>query len=311
MDSLKALLTTPCGIRHTKDHMIILLLYVDDIILTGPNEHHLASFISQLGQEFAMTDLGSLHHFLGIEATWSTTGLTLSQTKYAVDLLNQTGMIGSKLCTTPVWLGSKLSTVQGEPLPDPKEYRTIVGVLQYLTMTRPDICYAMNQVCQHMHAPTTAYLVAVKRILRYIKHTVGTGLHIQPSPLSQLIGYSDADWAGCPDTRRSTTGFCTYLGPNLISWGSKKQPTISRSSSEAEYKALAVTMSKLLWLSYLLADLDVHLPLPFILRYDNIPSTHLAANPVLHARTKHIEVDYHFVRDLVVNKKVHIKFVPF
>ncbi|XP_043717781.1 uncharacterized mitochondrial protein AtMg00810-like [Telopea speciosissima] len=256
-----------------------------------------------------MTDLGELHYFLGIEATQNSSGILLSQTKYTLDLLSGTGMKECKPATTPTTVGSKVSTIQGQLLDDPHEYRQIIGALQYLTMTRLDISYAVNQVCQYLQAPRTDHLVAVKHILCYLKHTVGAGTLLKPGPLQLIVAYTDADWADCPDTRRSTTGFCTYLGPNLISWGSRKQPTVSRSSSEAEYKALAVIVSEMLWLSYLLNDLRITATYPVVICCDNISATQMAANPVLHARTKHIELDYHFVRDLVISNKVTVQFV--
>ncbi|XP_043691539.1 uncharacterized mitochondrial protein AtMg00810-like [Telopea speciosissima] len=296
-------------VHHSDLGILVLLLYVDDIILIGDNSSHPHKFIQQLSTAFAMSDLGDLHYFLGIEATKNHTGLLLTQKKYSLDLLHRIGMTGCKPCTTPVTVGSKLSFSAGESLPDPHKYRQIVGALQYLTITRPDLCYAVNQVCQFMHSPTTEHLLAVKRILRYLKHTLGAGIVIRPGPITHLQAYTDADWAGYPDTRWSTTSFCVFLGNTLVSWCSKKQPIVSRSSSEAEYKALAITTSEMLWLSYLLSDLKVSLKHPLLLHCDNISATHMAANPVLHARTKHIEMDYHFVRDLVLNNTLKVQFV--
>ncbi|XP_042518478.1 uncharacterized mitochondrial protein AtMg00810-like [Macadamia integrifolia] len=241
--------------KHSTCGTLILLLYVDDIILTGDNGNALSTFIKCLSTEFAMTDLGELHYFLGVEATRTMAGLCLTQTKYSLDLLQKTGMTGCKSCGTPVASGSKLSAADGSTLVDPHEYRQVVGALQYLTLTRSDLSYSVNQAC----------------------------IDIKPGPISIVTAFTNADWAGCPDTRRSTTGFCTFLGSNLLSWGSKKQPTISRSSSESEYNALAVTVSEVLWLSYLLEDLHVPISLPLIINCDNISTTYMAANLVLHA----------------------------
>ncbi len=157
-------------------------------------------------------------------------------------------MQDSKPCPTPLASGSKLSAYDGAPLSDATEYRSIVGALQYLTLTRPDICYAVNQVCQFMHAFATVLLRAVKRILRYLKGSLGLGLTSTPGPKTTFFAFSDADWAGCPDSRRSTTGFCVFLRKNLLTWLSKKQPTLSRSSAEAEYKTLALTTSVMAFL---------------------------------------------------------------
>ena len=188
-------------------------------------------------------------------------------------------------------------------------YRSIVGALQYLTMTRPDITYAVNQLCQFMHAPKNSHLAAVKRILRYLKGTLGLGLSFRASSDFSLTAYSDADWAGCPDDRRSTTGSCIFLGPNLISWSSKKQPTVSRSSAEAEYRAVALTTADLHWIQFLVKDVGLFTVSTPRLFCDNISATYLAINPILHSRTQHIEIDYHFVRERVARGALLVQYV--
>lgn len=156
-----------------------------------------------------MKDLGDLHFCLGIKAKRTSTALVLAQTKYTLDLLTRTHMQDPKPCSTPPAPGSKLSAYDGAPLSDATEYRSIVGALQDLTLTRPDICYAVNQVCQFMHALTTA--PGCKTHLT-VSEGGSLGLTITPGPLTTFFAFSDADWAGCPDSRRSTTGFCVFLG---------------------------------------------------------------------------------------------------
>jgi hypothetical protein len=197
--------------------IMILLIYVNDIILTGSSSSLLHSFIRVLSQQFAMKDLSELHYFLGIEAKCTSTELHLCQSKYALSLLSRTSMLEAKPCSTLVLAGSKLSLHDGDTLSDPSLYRQIVNSFQYLTMTRPDITYAVNQACQFMHSPTTVHLQAVKRILRYIKGTIDLGIHLTACSSLTLHAFSDADWAGCPDDRRSTTGYCIFIGPNLVS----------------------------------------------------------------------------------------------
>jgi hypothetical protein len=278
--------------------IMVLLLYVDDIILTGSCPSLLQSFIHILSTQFAMKDLGDLHYFLGIEAMRTPQGLHLSQSKYTLALLSRANMLEAKPCSTPVPTISKLSFHDGDPLSNPSSYRQIVGALQYLTMTRPDLTYAVNQACQFMHSPTTTHLQAVKRILRYIKGTIDLGIHLTPCSSLTLHAFSDANWAGCPDDRRSTIGYCIFLGPNLVSWSCKKQPTVARSSAEAEYCALACVGAELTWLRSLLRELHISLHTPCHLYCDNVSATYIVANPVFHARTKHIEIDYHFICDL-------------
>jgi hypothetical protein len=212
-----------------------LLLYVDDIIVTASSAQFLQGLLDQLHREFAMTDLGPLHFFLGIAVTRNVDGLFLSQRQYATDLLQRAGMSDCHSVATPVDTQAKLSGSDGDPLADATEYRSLAGALQYLTLTRPDISYAVQQICLHMHAPRAPHLALVKRVLRYVRGTLEFGLHLRASSSTSLTAYYDADWAGCPDSRRSTSGYCVYYGDSLISWSSRRQTTVSRSSAEAKY----------------------------------------------------------------------------
>ena len=190
-----------------------LLVYVDDIILVSSSSMAADALISALGADFAVKDLGQLHFFLGIEVAHQSTGLTLSQKKYSLDLLRRAGMLKCKPSPTPMSSTDRLSAADGAPLSpeDSTEYRSIVGGLQYLTITRPDLSFEVNRVCQYLHAPTDVHWSAVKRILRYVRLTASYGLHLRSSSSGVLSAFSDADWAGCPDDRRST-------GDMLCSW---------------------------------------------------------------------------------------------
>lgn len=169
--------------------------------------------------------------------------------------------------------------------------------------------YSVNKVCQYLHAPTSVHWASVKRILRYVKGTTKLGITFQPSSSTLLSAFSDADWAGCLDDRRSTGGFAVFVGPNLVSWSARKQATVSRSSTEFEYKALANATAELIWVKALLSELGVKLKEKPCLWCDNIGATYLSANPVFHPRTKHIEIDFHFVRERVASKQLDIKFI--
>ncbi|GKU94201.1 hypothetical protein SLEP1_g7727 [Rubroshorea leprosula] len=204
----------------------ILLLYVDDNVLTASTNELLQQIISNLNKEFALKDLGPLHYFLSIEVTKFSGGIILSQNKYAHDLLNRASMMEAAPISTPLAIKDTITSRDTE-LVDATSYRSILGALQYLTVTSIDICHAVNRVCQFMQAPTISHLHLVKRILRYVKGTSQYGIrYLEHSPLS-LTGFCDADWAGCPFTRHSTTGFCIFLGANCVSWGSTKQLTVA------------------------------------------------------------------------------------
>jgi len=265
--------------------------------------------ITLLQSEFKLRDLGFVHFFLGIEVKSTAMGILLSQHKYALDIIQRAGMTSCKPVDTPLSASSKLTLIPGTLYSDPTRYRQIVGALQYLTFTRPDICYAVNKVCQFMHAPTEDHWSAVKRILRYLQATATYGLHItRDSPLS-LHGFTDSDWAGSIDNRKSTGGYLMYLGSTPISWKSGKQHTVARSSTEAEYKALADGTAEILLIRSLLTELRVPSSTVTTLWCDNLGATFLSANPVFHAHTKHVEVDYHFVRDRVTKQEIQVRFI--
>lgn len=286
-----------------------LLIYVDDIILTASSTTLLQQIIASLHREFDMTDLGALNYFLGISAARHSTGLFLSQKKYAIQLLERAHMANCNPSRTPVDTESKLGP-EGVPVQDPTLYRSLAGGLQYLTFTRPDLSYAVQQICLYMHDPREPHLAALKRILRYVRGTLDFGLHLYSSSTTSLVGYTDADWAGCPSTRRSTSGYCVFLGDNLLSWSSKRQQTLSRSSAEAEYRGVANVVAETAWLRNLLCELHSPLSTATLVYCDNVSAIYLSANPVQHQRTKHIEIDIHFVRDMVTTGQVRVLHVP-
>ena len=301
---------TSLFILHHGSSIAYLLVYVDDIILTANSTTTLELLIRSLKSEFSMSDLGALHHFLGINVSPNTSGFFLCQQQYALEILERAKMLNCKPVSTPIDTSSKVSSTAGSVLSNPTHYRSLTGALQYLTLTRPDIAYVVQQVCLFMHEPRDTHMQLIKRILRYLQGTSHYGLQFYRSSSHDLVSYTDADWAGCPDTRRSTSGFCVFLGSNLISWSSKRQPTVSRSSAEAEYRGMANCVAEACWLRQLLHELQ-HPPRRATVVYcDNISASYLACNPVQHQRTKHVEIDLHFVRDRVALGEVRVLHVP-
>jgi histone deacetylase 1/2 len=291
--------------------VIYMLIYVDDIIIAGSCSKTVNQLLGHLRDSFAIKDLGELAYFLGIEVTRQSNGIALTQSKYAADLLRKLNMQLCKVSSTPMSASDKLSRTVGTPLSseDAFVYRSTVGALQYLCMTRPDISFAVNKACQFLAAPTDAHWAATKRILRYVRGTLSTGLNITRSTSTELSVYTDADWAGCPDDRRSTGGYAVFYGPNLISWSSRKQPTVSRSSTEAEYKAIANGTAEVTWIQSVLRELRIFQSQAPVLWCDNLGAMFLTVNPIFHARMKHIEVDFHFVREKVAAGALKVRFI--
>ncbi|KAK6162474.1 hypothetical protein DH2020_002315 [Rehmannia glutinosa] len=300
-------------VSNNASTQIFILVYVDDILITGNCAATIQSIVQQLNASFALKDLGEVDYFLGIQVKkTSDGGLHLSQTKYIKDLLCKAKMQLAKGISSPMTSGEKLTAFGSDVVSNPQLYRSIVGALQYITITRPEISFSVNKVCQFMQRPLEAHWKAVKRILRYLSGTLEHGLHLTKNqlPSFDIVGFSDADWATNIEDRRSTSGLCVFLGPNLVSWKSKKQHTISRSSTEAEYRSVAEVVTEISWLQALLLELKVPSSKTTVIWCDNLSTIMLTANPILHARTKHIELDLYFVREKVQQKTVDIRHVP-
>ncbi|CAL8999399.1 unnamed protein product [Prunus brigantina] len=285
-----------------------LLIYVDDILITGNNVAAINSLKQFLHTRFRIKDLGDLKYFFGIEVSRSKQGICISQRKYTLEILKDAGILGARPVSFPMEQNIKLSN-EGEILKDPAKYRRLVGRLIYLTITRPDITSAVHVLSMFMHEPRIPHMDAAVRILRYLKYTPGQGILFPTQDDLKLKAFCDSDWAGCPTTRRSTTGYCVFLGNSLISWRTKRQKTVSLSSAEAEYRAMASTCCELSWLRCLLQDLQLTHSEPVTLHCDNQATLHIADNPVFHERTRHIEMDCHFIRDKIQDGSIVTKHV--
>ncbi|KAL3634075.1 hypothetical protein CASFOL_021129 [Castilleja foliolosa] len=289
---------------------IFILIYVDDILVTGNNDRLIHKLVEKLQGHFSIKDLGQIHHFLGIEVTKSCEGFHLCQREYIKKLLWKAKMLNASKCSTPMITSSHLSRYVGNPVQDAAEYRSIVGALHYVTITRPEICFAVNKVSQFMSNPLEPHWKAVKRILRYLAGTDHYGLNFHKPAHMNITGFSDSDWASDIDDRRSISGHCVYIGGNLVSWSSKKQNCVSRSSTEAEYRSLAQVVSEVSWIRYLLDELSVSQTRVPHIWIDNQSAIYLSSNPILHARTKHIELDFHFIREKVAAGSIQVNYVP-
>lgn len=266
------------------------------------------TIIQVLKSEFPMTD--RINSFLGVSVKFNDKDIFLNQSQYVDDIIKRAGMADCKPCTAPVDLKSKLSDDDGKQVTNAMEYQSLAWALQYLTFTRPNITYAVQQLCLFMHDPREPHLVALRRVIRYLQGTKHMGLQLLKQQSMKLTAYTDADWAGWPSTRRSTSGFCLYHGNNLISWSAKRQATVSLSSAEAEYKGVANVVAESCWLRNLLLEMGRPLQQATVVYCDNVSAVYLSSNPVQHQRTKHIEIDIHFVREKVLMGQVRVHHIP-
>ncbi|WVZ75441.1 hypothetical protein U9M48_023491 [Paspalum notatum var. saurae] len=251
-----------------------------------------------MSKEFEMSMICELSFFLGLQIKQLKDGIFMSQSKYLKDMLKKFGLEYAKSIKTPMGTNGLLELDKGGQLVDQKLYHYMIGSLLYITASRPDVMFSVCLCARFQASPNEAHLMAVKRILKYLKHTPNIGLWYPKGAQFELIGYSDSDYEGCKIDRKSTSGSCQFLGRSLVSWSSKKQNSVSLSTTEAEYIAAASCCAQLLWMKQTLLDYGVNFnKIPLLC--DNESAVKLATNPVQHSRTKHIDVRHHFLRDHV------------
>ncbi|GMI72814.1 hypothetical protein HRI_000950700 [Hibiscus trionum] len=297
--------------RNTSNGKVFIMVYVDDIVVTGDNADEVDSIIKEINYVFSLKDLGKLSYFLRMTVHQVNHGVILSQRKYVVELLEKMNLVDVSPSTSPMVTSPVLSSTDGEPFENLTLYRQVVGTLQHICNTRPDVQYAVNKVSQFMQAPLDKHWSAVRRIVKYLKGTIDYSLFFSTGPVATtLTAYSDSDWGAKSDDRRSTSGHCLFLGNNLVSWSSKKQSVVSRSSTEAEFIGIANAMCDAMWVKSLLTELGISLAATPIIWCDNTSAIAHTANPVHHAKLKHVELDLSFVREKVVGGEFQINYVP-
>ncbi|KAH9782814.1 retrovirus-related pol polyprotein from transposon RE1 [Citrus sinensis] len=302
--------------KKNKRSIILILIYVDDILITGSNCDELENFIKLFSSAFALKDLGKLSYFLGIKVLYDLDSVYLSQMKYIRDLLARVERLECKGTYTPMSsskdyrLQKNIEGEMGYYIEDPSHYRSIVEGLQYLVLTRPEIAYSVHKLSQYISSPTLQHLMGCKRVLKYLKETQDYGLKFVKQGKLKITAFTDADWGSDLDDRRSTGAYCVYLGNNLISWSSKKQSVVTKSSAESEYRALAAAVSEITWLKSLFLEINLCCVEKPIIWCDNVSAKELAHNPVFHSRTKHIEIDLYFIRDKVLAGDLKRLYIP-
>ena len=281
---------------HTSFGTTTILVYVDDILLTGSNQQLITQLKSHLHRTFRTNDLGPISRYLGVQFERSSTCLRMHQTTYVHIILHQFGIDQCAPSPTPLPEGTSLSKDSGTPSVDATLYRMLVGKLLFLTKTRPDISHAVGVVSRYMQNPQEAHLQAAKHILRYIRRYPNLGLFFQQGEENCLKGYTDADYGQDIDDRVSVGAYIFFIGISPVLWNSKKQSSTSRSSCESEYRALAQCSCEAIWIRGLLSELRILNTKPTNIYCDNQSSIKLSYNPVFHEKSKHFQIDYHFTR---------------
>jgi hypothetical protein len=297
-----------------KDVIVIVAVYVDDSIICSNVIHILNAEKKHLSSRFEMDDRGEIHYILGMTVNRDRARriLTIDQKCYLQNVLLRFGMENCKPMSTPVDSDAKFVSLSKDEEPtDVTLYQAAIGSLNYAAIcTRPDLSTAVGILSKFMQRPGKEHWVGIKRVLRYIKGTLSYGLVYSPSDSFRLLAYSDSDWAGCVETRKSTSGYVSRLGNCTISWRSKKQPIVALSSTEAEYIALCAATQEIVWLRRLLEGVDHEQGGATVVYKDNQGAMSLSRNPKDHSRTKHIDVKYHFVRENVEKEVIDVVYIP-
>jgi transposase InsO family protein len=284
--------------KDDKQNWLIITLYVDDLIFTGNDSILFQKFKRSMMNTFDMTDLGKMRYFLGIEVIQNDQGIFICQEKYAKEILERFNIEKSNSVCSPIVTGTKLSKHDESDEVDPTQFKQMVGSLMYLTATRPDLMFAVNLIARFMEHPVETHLMAAKRIMRYIRGTLKLGILYKRGKQAELIAYSDSDYGGDVDDRKSTSGYVFMLGFGAVSWSSRKQPIVTLSTIEAEFIAAAYCVCQGIWLKRILECIGLKQSKCLTVFCDNSSTIKLSKNPVLHGRSKHIDIRFHFLRNL-------------
>ncbi|XP_068343011.1 uncharacterized mitochondrial protein AtMg00810-like [Pyrus communis] len=297
-------------IKARGQDILIVSIYVDDIVYTGSDRLMLDEFKEDMKRKYEMTDLGLLHHFLGMGVIQTNFSIFIHQKKYASSLLSKFGLNECKSVITPLVATEKLTKDDGSGAVSEELYRSIVGSLLYLTATRPDIMYASSLLARFMHCPTSKHFGTAKRVLRYIKGTLDYGLEYTKGKEAMLIGYCNSDWGGSPDDSKNTSGYVFSFGSGVFSWASVKQSCVALSTAEVEYISASNATAQAIWLRFVLEDFGELQTEATPLHCDNTSAIAITKNSVFHQKTKHIDRRYHFIKDALQEGIIDLIYCP-
>ena len=295
-------------LKNVNSDLIVAQIYVDDIIFGSTNETYAYEFSNFMKNEFEMSMMGELTFFLGLQVIQHEKGIFINQGKYARELIKKFGLENAKTENNPCSTSLKLKVDECGETVNATLYRSMIGSLLYLCSSRPDLMYATCACARYQSNPKVSHLKAVKRILKYVKGTLDLGVYYTNDTNCVITGFSDSDWAGNEADRKSTSGVCCFIGNNLVSWSSKKQNCISISTAEAEYVSAGHCATQLLWLKSMIKDYGINQE-TMVMLCDNMSAINISKNPVQHSRTKHIDIRYHFIKDLVEQKIITLEYI--
>lgn len=285
-------------IKQEGGKILIVSIYVDDLLFTGNDDELLDGFKQSMKKEFDMTDLGRMRHFLGIEVVQRDDGIFICQRKYADEVIKRFGMQNFNHVGNPMVPGQKIGRDEAGVKVDPTLYKQMVGSLMYLTATRPDLMFVVSLISRFMSNPTQLHFAAIKRIMRYLKGTMEYGIWYKKEERAELVGYTDSDYAGDVEDSKSTSGYVFMMSGGAVAWSSRKQPIVTLSTTEVEYVAAATCACQAIWMGRVLQEIGYEQDGEMTLFCDNTSTIKLSKNAVMHGRSKHIRVRYHFLRKL-------------
>ncbi|GJR17050.1 ribonuclease H-like domain, reverse transcriptase, RNA-dependent DNA polymerase [Tanacetum coccineum] len=309
LDFKKCALEQAIYTKKSKDSILLIGVYVDDLIITGTPKKEIDKFKAQMEEKFEMSDLGLLAYYLGIEVTQTNGDISIKQSAYASKILKEAGMIDCNETLIPMDPGTRLTKITEGTMVNSTEYRSLIGCLRYLLHTRPDLSYSVGLLSRFMQEPREQHMKAIRQVLRYVKGTKDHGITYKHNGGNKIHGYSDSSYGVNTQEGKGTTGIIFYYGESPISWSTQKQATVALSSCESEFITTTTAATQALWLKRLLSKLTHTQEEKITIQVDNKSAIALMKNPVFHGRSKHIDTKYHFIRECVEREDIQVEFV--